>query len=177
MVSLDIQSKTFPLARPFDSTTGGKRILQIIGKKASSKGFSLIEVLIPILIIAIAIVGLLTSFVMGRVHTAVARHRVLAINVLRAKLEQMKSLGYDALNHYSPNPEVDTNAVLDTGQNEESQEDDLLCTLSTHITDDDGDGALEITVTATWQERVMSSDQTYTEDLHTFVSPTKVSDR
>jgi type II secretory pathway pseudopilin PulG len=146
-------------------------------KKIRSRGFLLIEVLVPILIVAIAIVGLLTSFVMGRVHTAVARHRALAINVLRGKLEEMKSLGYDALNHYSPNPEVETDVVLDGGQNEESDEDDLTCTRTAHVADDDGDGSLELTVTVTWQERVMSSDHTYTESLYTLVAPTRITYR
>jgi type II secretory pathway pseudopilin PulG len=135
------------------------------------------EVLVPIIMVVLAVIGLLTSFVMGRVHTAVSRHRILALNSIRGKLEEVKSLGYDALNHYSPNPEVESYLVLDGGQDEESETDDLTCARVTHITDNDGDGALEVTVTVTWQERVMSTDHTYSESLFTIVAPTRLTSR
>jgi len=59
-----------------------------------SKGFTLIEVVVPMLIVVLAVVGLLTSFVMGRAHTALARHRSQAINLLRQRMEELKSKGY-----------------------------------------------------------------------------------
>jgi len=146
-------------------------------KMKKSRGFTLIEVLVPILIVVLAVIGLLTSFVMGRVHVAISRHRILALNAIRGKLEEVKSLGYDALNHYSPNPETESYLVLDGGQNEESETDDLTCTRTTQVTDNDGDGSLEVTVTVTWQERVLSGDQIYTENLYTIVAPTRLTNR
>jgi type II secretory pathway pseudopilin PulG len=147
------------------------------GKMKKSRGFTLMEVLVPIIIVVLAVIGLLTSFVMGRVHTAVSRHRILALNAIRGKLEEVKSLGYDALNHYSPNPDVESYIVLDSGQNEESETDDLTCTRTTQVSDNDGDGTLEITVTVTWQERVLAGEQTYTENLYTLVAPTRLTNR
>ena len=142
-----------------------------------SKGFTLVEVVVTTVIVVLAVVGLLTSFVMGRVHTALARHRSQATNVLRAKLEELKAQGYDFLNTFDPNPLTETGVVLDAGQDEESSEDDLTCTRTTRITDDDGDGALEITVTVNWQERVMSAQQNFSESLFTIVAPTRITDR
>ena len=142
-----------------------------------SKGFTLVEVVVTTVIVVLAVVGLLTSFVMGRVHTSLARHRNQATNVLRAKLEELKAQGYDFLNTFDPNPLTETGVVLDAGQDEESSEDDLTCTRTTQITDDDGDGALEITVTVNWQERVMSAQQNFSESLFTIVAPTRVTDR
>jgi len=146
-------------------------------KLSSAKGLSLVEILVPMLIVALAVVGLLTSLVMGRVHTALARHRSQAVNLLRARMEELKSGGYDYLNGFDPNPAVETDLVLDTGQHEESQHDDLTCTRTTQITDTDGDGALEITVTVDWSERVMSADKHFSESLFTIVAPTRVTDR
>jgi hypothetical protein len=122
-------------------------------------------------------VGLLTSFVMGRLHTAVARHRNQAINLVRARIEEVKARGYDYLNAFDPNPSVETGVVLDIGQDQESPSDDLTCTRTTHITDTDADGVLEIAVTVDWQERLMSSEQDFSESLFTIVAPTRVSDR
>jgi type II secretory pathway pseudopilin PulG len=143
----------------------------------ASGGFTLVEILVPILIVVLAVVGLLTSFVMGRVHTALARHRILALNVLRARIEDLKSKGYTYLNKFDPNPAVETGVLLDTGQDEGSPHDDLTCTRTTQISDNDGDGALEIAVGVTWNERLSSGNQTLSETLYTVVAPTKVRNR
>lgn len=149
----------------------------MLAKRSGTGGFSLIEVLVPILIVAIAAIGLLTSFVMGRVHTSLSRHRAQAVNLLRERLEELKSRGYDYLNSFDPNPSVEKYAVLDAGRDEQSPADDLTCTRTTLISDDDGDGTLEIAVTLTWQERVASGNQIFSEKLFTSVAPTDLRDR
>lgn len=142
-----------------------------------SRGFSFSELLITSLIIALAVVGLLTSFVMGRFHAALARHRNQAINLLRARIEEVKSKGYDYLNAFDPNPAVETGVVLDAGPDQESPDDDLTCIRTTQISDADGDGALEITVSLQWYERLMSGSQSVSESLFTIVAPTRITDR
>ena len=143
----------------------------------TSRGFSLIEGLVAMVITVFAALGLLTSFVMGRVHTFHSRHRIQAMNVLRERIEELKSSGYDYLNALHPNPTVEGELVLDAGPDEESPSDDLLCTRTTLIADEDGDGALEVLVTLTWTERLMSGDRTFTENLFTVVAPTRVMER
>ena len=143
----------------------------------ASGGFTLVEILVPILIVVLTVVGLLTSFVMGRVNTALARHRILALNILGAKIEDLKSKGYTYLNKFDPNPTVETGVILDTGQDESSSHDDLTCTRTTQVSDNDGDGALEIAVQVTWNERLSPGDQTFSETLYTVVAPTKVRNR
>jgi prepilin-type N-terminal cleavage/methylation domain-containing protein len=142
-----------------------------------SKGFTLVEVAVTMVIVALAAVGLLTSFVMGRLHSGVARHRNQAINLIRARIEEVKSKGYDYLNGFDPNPSVETGVVVDIGQDGESPSDDLTCTRTTHITDTDADGVLEIALTVDWQERLMSGEQDFSESLFTIVAPTRVTDR
>jgi type II secretory pathway pseudopilin PulG len=137
------------------------------------KGLTLVEVLVPMVIIAMAIVGLLTSFIMGRLHTTMARHRSEAINLLRARIEEVRSRGYDYLNAFHPNPSVETNLVLDEGPDRESPHDDLTCARTTQVTDNDADGTLEITVTVTWSERLMSGNENFSESLFTMVAPTR----
>jgi type II secretory pathway pseudopilin PulG len=145
-----------------------------VRRMSREKGFSLVEVLVPMLIVVLAVVGLLTSFVMGRVHMALARHRNQAVNLLRARLEEVKSKGYDYLNTFDPNPAVETSVVLEPSKDEESPDSGLTCTRTTQVTDNDGDGALEITVTVSWNERAMSGEQTFSESLFTIVSPVRL---
>ncbi len=149
----------------------------MVARISGSKGFTLIEVAVTILIVALAVVGLLTSFVMGRLHTAVARHRNQVVNLVRARIEEVKAKGYDYLNAFDPNAFVETGVVLDIGQDRESPSDDLTCTRTTHITDTDADGVLEITVTLDWEERLMTGEQDFSESLFTIVAPTRVTDR
>ncbi len=139
-----------------------------------SRGFSLVEVIVPMLIIVLAVIGLLTSFVMGRLHATVARHRNQAINLLRDRIEEVRSRGYDYLNAFDPNPAVETNLILDVGPDKDSSDDDLTCSRTIHITDNDADGALEINVTVTWSERLTSGNQNFSESLFTIVAPTRV---
>lgn len=137
------------------------------------KGFSLIEVMVLTVVIGLAVVGLLTSFVMGRIHTGLTRHKVQAVNLLRAKMEELKSKGYDYLNALYPNPAVERGLVLDVGEDELSPADDLTWSRATRISDNDGDGVLEITVTVVWDERVASGDRSFSESLFTLVAPQK----
>jgi prepilin-type N-terminal cleavage/methylation domain-containing protein len=147
------------------------------GRIRTARGFTLLEILLTSAIVTVAVVGVLTSFVMGRVHTSLARHRVQAANLLREKIEVLRSNGYDYLNTMDPNPEVETGLVLDAGPDEESFCDDLTCTRTTRVADDDGDGALEIRVTVTWSERKMSGQDTCSESLFTIMAPTRLADR
>jgi len=146
-------------------------------KRLRSKGLSLIEAMVLMVVLALAVVGLLTSFIMGRVHIALARHRNQAVNLLRARIEELKSKGYDYLNAFTPNPSVETGVVLDAGPDQESPDDDLTGTRTTSITDNDGDGALEILVTLTWTDRVATGNQSFSESFFTIVAPTRISDR
>ena len=145
-------------------------------RTSDSKGFSLAEVIVPMAIIILTVVGLLTSLVMGRLHTAAARHRNQAINLLRARIEEVRSRGYDYLNGFSPNPAVEPYVVMDEGRNRESRDDDLTCTRVTQVTDNDLDGVLEITVTVTWSERLMAGEQNFSESLFTLVAPRRMND-
>jgi len=56
------------------------------GKKG--KGIALTEIMISVLILGIAISAMLGSFVIGRFSTSKAKHRIQALNHVRAAMEQ-----------------------------------------------------------------------------------------
>ncbi|MDP2895085.1 MAG: hypothetical protein Q8Q12_00830 [bacterium] len=146
-------------------------------KRQSISGFGLVEGLVTTLVLSIAVIGLLTSFVMGRTHSYHSRHRSQAMNLLQERIEELKARGYDYLNWLSPNPTVETGLALDAGPDEESPADDLLCTRTTYISDQDGDGALEVLVSLTWTERIAGGNEVFTESLFTVVTQMRVMER
>jgi type II secretory pathway pseudopilin PulG len=136
-------------------------------RKTNAAGFTLTEVIVSSLIVAFLLVSLLVSFVMGRTITQVAKHRAQATNVLRARLEYLKGLGYDAVNLMNP-VVTETNVPIDSVRNGAAV---ISGTRTTTITDTDGDDVLEITVRLQWQERHMGQTITATEQLSTLMAP------
>lgn len=63
-----------------------------IGKK--QKGVTFIEAVISILFLSIAIGAIIGAFVICRASAATVRHRALAVNLARARIENIKSLAY-----------------------------------------------------------------------------------
>ena len=131
------------------------------------KGFTLTEIVIAALIGGILLVSLLTSFVMGRFSISLARHKTQAMNLLRARVESLKSMEYTAVNSMT-SPTVEDNLVLDSNPGHTSN---IYCKRTTSISDDDGDEVLEIKVQLEWTERSFGGTNTVKEELFTFLAP------
>jgi type II secretory pathway pseudopilin PulG len=136
-------------------------------RKKNTAGFTLTEVIISSLIAAFLLVALLASFIMGRTITQVAKHHAQATNQLRARLEYLKGLGYDAVNLMNP-VVTETNVPIDSVRNGAAV---LAGTRTTTITDTDADDVLEITVRIEWSERHMGQTVTAAEELRTLMAP------
>ncbi len=130
-------------------------------------GFTLTEVMVSSLIIAFLLVALLTSFIMGRYVTQVAKHRAQATNELRGRLEYLQGLGYDAVNNMD-SVTVELEVPIDSVRGGSAV---LSGTRTTTITDEDGDDVLEIRVEIQWVERHMGQDITVSEELRTLMAP------
>jgi len=136
-------------------------------RKRNTAGFTLAEVMVSSLIVAFLLVSLLASFVMGRYVTQVAKHRAQATNALRARIEYLKGLGYDAVNLMNP-VTTETNVPIDSVRNGAAV---LAGTRTTTITDADADDVLEICVRLEWQERHMGQTVAAIEELRTLLAP------
>ena len=132
----------------------------------TNDGFTLAEVLVSSLIIAFLLVSLLASFIAGRYVTQVAKHRAQATNVLSARIEYLKGLGYSAVNLMDP-VVVESGVPLDAvGSGAQ-----IAGTRTTTISDIDADDVLEIEVTFQWTERHMGAPVTVSEELRTLMAP------
>jgi Tfp pilus assembly protein PilV len=131
-------------------------------------GFTLAEVLIAVILSALVILPMLTSFLMGRMSTDVAKHRTQAMNLIRARLEYLNSKGYNYVNQLPSEEQVEYISL------DESEGDNALsCTRTTSVTDVDGDNLLEVEVTVTWNERRLGGDKTVSESVMTLMAPTR----
>lgn len=61
------------------------------------KGLTLIEVVVSIFIIAGILIGMIALFSLGSIQSAIARHKISAINIAQAKLEELKEAGYSSI--------------------------------------------------------------------------------
>lgn len=63
-----------------------------------ANGFSLIELLVTIVIIAIGLLGVATMFLYGMTSRLYAQYSVIATDAADQKLEQVRSAGYNSIN-------------------------------------------------------------------------------
>ena len=146
----------------------GYEKMRLLKIKTNRDGFTLAEVMVSTFITLLVLGALLTSFVMGRFAASLAKHKSQAINLLQARMEEEKALGYDALQAKRLQEPEQDGVVLDG--NVDSR-DNLVCTLMTNIIDvDPSDDILEIRTRASWSEPTIGYDVFIMEEMGTLVS-------
>lgn len=117
--------------------------------KNMKKGITLLENVLAIMITAIVIGGLIQLFITAPMQVKIANHRVSALNLVQAKIEQLKSLGYDGVVTANYNPPQQEAVVIDTGRPQDASDDlkGIRRTSVTDITD-----AKKIVVEVRWAE-------------------------
>jgi len=68
-----------------------------INRKLSKKGFSLIELMVAVVILALAIFGIFQAYSVGFMGMADARDRTVATNYLREAMENVKNTDFDKI--------------------------------------------------------------------------------
>jgi Tfp pilus assembly protein PilV len=69
----------------------------------NSKGFSLVEVIVSILIFIVGIFGTLAYFFYSQTNLNVERHRRTATEMAQSRIEFLKTVSYSNLNNYNEN--------------------------------------------------------------------------
>jgi Tfp pilus assembly protein PilV len=69
----------------------------------NSKGFSLIEVIVSILIFIVGVFGTLAYFFYSQTNLNVERHRRTATEMAQSRIEFLKTVSYPNLNNYNEN--------------------------------------------------------------------------
>ena len=71
--------------------------MSIINRKLSKNGFSLIELMVAVAILAIAIFGIFHAYSVGFMGMADARDRTVATNYARKEMENLKNMSFNSL--------------------------------------------------------------------------------
>jgi len=92
----------------------------IINKKLSKKGFSLIELMVAVVILAIAVLGIFLAFSSGWMGMANARDRTVATNYAREAMENVKNMDFEkiitttkSVTNASKKYRIDVNVLLE----------------------------------------------------------------
>ena len=71
--------------------------MSIINRKLYQKGFSLIELMVAVAILAMAILGIFYAYNVGFMGIADARDRTVATNYAREAMEDIKNMDFEAI--------------------------------------------------------------------------------
>ena len=146
-------------------------------RQLHAKGFTLVETMIAVAIIAIVSLGLIFSVITARQIAEYDKQRIVAVSAARIFLEQRT--------RRDPFPKLDNipDMPLDNFNTPDTA-DDLSAKLNLHLyhvntngtrgaeltSNPTADDVLEAVVTVTWK-RLGSHDATVSEELHTYVAP------
>ena len=131
----------------------------------NKKGFTLVEAVVAAAILGITVVSLLGVFVMGRIGSAKAKHRIKTVNLLQAKMEWVKGQGYSIIESWVGNPLIENNVDDTIG------EDELLSDIQTTSVVKDADNNLIVTVSISWDEKQWFGIGRQQEEAVALVSP------
>ncbi|MDP8230381.1 MAG: prepilin-type N-terminal cleavage/methylation domain-containing protein [Candidatus Gorgyraea atricola] len=112
-----------------------------------NRGITLIEVIISIFIVAFMLVGMMRLYSLGGIQSAIARHKVMAMNVAQAEIENLRSASYE--NILLPNYPLTQTVKIDRGPSA-AVADDIDGTMITQIlaiTE-----GYKIIITVTWND-------------------------
>jgi prepilin-type N-terminal cleavage/methylation domain-containing protein len=132
----------------------------------NQRGFTLIEVLIAMLLAAFLLTAVWFSFLHGSFNVNSARHTAQAVDLCEAGIETMQSKTQPELQSLE-DTSVTEDLSLDYSQDRSAA---IGCTRTTTVSDNDGDGAYEITVTVNWTERYLGGTKARQVTLSTHIA-------
>jgi len=94
------------------------------------RGLTLIEVIVSIFIVSFMLVGMVRLYSLGRIQSVIARHKVMAINLAQAEIENLKNTAYEGIT--LANYPLTQVVAIDTGETA-GVNDDLYGTMVTNI--------------------------------------------
>ncbi|MDD5729683.1 MAG: prepilin-type N-terminal cleavage/methylation domain-containing protein [Candidatus Omnitrophica bacterium] len=106
-----------------------------------NKGFTLIEALIALLLLAITVVGSMAFYFYSNQSTAITVHRRMAVEFANSELEGLKNTPYDNIVSKSPAVNITTGNLSELNGKEE-----IL------VAEDVSHNFKQISVTITWTE-------------------------
>ncbi len=94
------------------------RLVKMISRDPRSGGFTLIEIMVATLLFLVVMAGVVPFFLGGLSHASAARHKSVATNIAREKLEAIRQLDYREIVEDEANPSDPRNLSVRFGTTE-----------------------------------------------------------
>jgi len=132
--------------------------------KSFSKGITIIEAVVSIMIAGFVLVGMLRLYSLGDVQSILSRHKIMAMNIAQAEIESLISASYE---------EIDINSYpvtkvvkIDTGRTNNT-DDDINGTMITSIANiSEG---YKVTATISWNDYYGQMSEVVTSTITSYL--------
>ena len=115
--------------------------------KNYSKGLTIFEVVVSIVIVGFIVVGMLQLYSLGAIQSSIVRHKLMAANLAQAEIESLISASYESINMI--NYPMSKTVKIDTGKTSNTA-DDINGTMITSISN--VSEGYKIIVTVSWND-------------------------
>jgi type II secretory pathway pseudopilin PulG len=115
--------------------------------KGFSRGMTIIEAVVSIMIVGFVLVGMFRLYSLGDAQSVLSRHKIMAMNIAQAEIESLISVSYEGID--SSSYPVTKTVKIDTGKTNATG-DDINGTMITSISSiDEG---YKATATVSWND-------------------------
>lgn len=115
--------------------------------KSYSKGLTIFEVMVSMVIAGFIVVGMLQLYSLGAIQSSIVRHKLMATNLTQAEIESLISASYESINMI--NYPMTKTVKIDTGKTSNTT-DDINGTMITSISN--VSEGYKIIVTVSWND-------------------------
>jgi len=132
--------------------------------KSCSRGMTIIEVVVSIMIVSFVLVGMLKLYSLGAIQSNLARHKVMAVNIAQAEIESLISGTYEGIN--LSNYPMTKAIKIDTGRTGNAS-DDVNGTMVTSISS--VNEAYKITAVVSWTDYYGAMSEVITSTITSYL--------
>ena len=137
-------------------------------RRPNNRGITLLENLVSVFIISLSLLAIIKVYFFANYQINMSRHRVTAVNLAQATLENIIDAGYDSV--IVGNYPISQAVVIDPGKTDAAG-DDINGTMQTVLTNFNFDQGYKFTVTMAWNEPIGNDQRALTEAVGTLLTP------
>lgn len=126
------------------------RLVKIMCRDHRSGGFTLIEIMVATLLFLVVMAGVVPFFMGGLSHASAARHKSVATNIAREKLEAIRQLDYREIVEDEANPSDPRNLSVRFGTTEFVPERNMTFSIDYDVEELNDQRSRSVEVTVTW---------------------------
>jgi len=127
-----------------------RSLANTIRREPRSGGFTLIEIMVATLLFLVVMAGVVPFFLGGLSHASAARHKSVATNIAREKLEAIRQLDYREIVEDKEDPLNPRNLSMRFGTTEHVPERNMTFSIAYEVSELNDQRARSVEVTVSW---------------------------